>query len=220
MGEALPCWSCGRPSADEHTLICSHCLLALPGYDRHCAEHFAIHVALLRQHLMNEEQMGGIRWTEAQLREHLRRAQEPAPKEERKAKDKSFKLNALESRTLAFELPLTPTRNAYDRMHFRAQRRLKDAIAAAMSAQVPLASGIPFERAKVEVVRCSAQEPDPDNQTGSVKPILDAMQVRSKRHPYGACIITDDNREGIELVVRWEKAPPRKGKIIVLVTPK
>jgi hypothetical protein len=217
MGEMLLCWECRRPGADPHTLICAHCLVSLPPYFRHQAEHFAIHVALLRQHMI-EEPMGGIRWTEAQLRDHLRRQQEPAPREDRKASGKPRPLKC-GPRTLTYELPSVPMRNAYDRMHFRAKRRLKDQLAALFCRQTPLASGIPFDRATVEIVRYSSVEPDPDNLHGFVKPILDAMQISSERHPYGASIITNDNREAIDLKVRWEKAPPRKGKVVVLVTP-
>lgn len=218
MATILLCGVCGRPGADRDTQLCHVCFTTIPEYFRRKAEQYAIHVALLRQALV-EGNMGGIRWTEQQLRDHLRRAQKPAPKEEVKAGGKPKPLKC-GPRTLTFELELVPMRNAYDRMHFRSQRRLKDRLAAEFTRQTPLASGIPFDRAKVEIVRYSSVEPDPDGLVGFVKPILDAMQCASKRHPYGASIITNDNREVIELVVRWIKASPKAGKVVVLVTPK
>jgi hypothetical protein len=218
MGELLLCWECRRPGADPDTFLCPYCLIGLPDYFRHQAERFAIHVALLRQHLV-EAPMGGVRWTEAQLRDHLRRSQEPAPREEKKPKGKPRPL-ACGPRTLVFELPLVPMRNAYDRMHFRAKRRLKDQLSALFCQQCPLASGVPLPRCAIEIVRYSQVEPDPDNLHGFVKPILDAMQLASERHPYGASIIENDSSDYIELRVRWEKCPPRKGKVVVLVTPK
>lgn len=215
-GGFVLCGDCGRPDADPDTLLCVYCLIELPPYFRSKAEHFAIFAALLRQHLV-EAPMGGIRWTEQQLHEHLRKTQAPAPKEKSGKPGKPPKVNP---RSLTYELPLTPMRNALDRMHFRAKRRLLGQLGELFSRQTPLASGIPFPRAKIEIVRCSSQEPDPDAMHGFVKPILDAMQVSSKRHPYGASIIENDTSDCIELHTRWQKAPAKQGKVIVIVTPR
>lgn len=227
-GGALPpmrCDACGHLGADVHTLLCPHCLVALPPYFRAKAERLAIQAALMRRAFI-EEPMGGIRWTEQQYREHLRKQQQPAPVEPRKAGKPPA--NKPPKGTLVFHLPLTPMRNGLDRMHFRAKRRLMQELGDTMRQQLPIASGIPFAHARVEIVRHSAVEPDPDGLAGSVKPILDAMQVprtdtgkrgTRKLHPYGAYIIENDNSDCIDLFVRWEKCPPKHGKVMVYVTP-
>lgn len=218
MGGGL-CSQCGKPSADIHTGLCHGCLVSLPAYFRKQAERSAITSALVRQALVGGE-MGGVRWSEKQFQEWQRRAQEPAKSPVRKPKHNGGHPPKHDARTIIFELPLTPMRNALDRMHFRAKRRLHDCLAAAFREQLPNASGTPFDSAKVEIIRQSSAEPDPDGLVGCVKPILDAMQVASKRHPYGAYIIVDDSHEHVDLSVRWEKAPPRKGRMLVLVTPR
>lgn len=223
-GGALPplrCDACGHLGADVHTLLCPHCLIALPPYFRAKAERLAIQAALLRRALI-EEPMGGIRWTEQMYREHLRKQQQPAPVEPRKAGKPPA--NKPPKGTLSFTLPLTPVRNALDRMHWNAKRALLRQLGDTFRQQIPLAAGIPFAKARVEVVRYSSQEPDPDNLTGSAKPILDAMQVprvdgKRHLHPYGAYIIENDNSECIELHIRWERCPAKHGKVVVLVTP-
>lgn len=218
------CWECGRARADVHTMLCPQCLVALPSYFRAKVERFAIQAALLRQALV-EKPVGAVRWTDQQYRDYLRKTQshpEPEPKKGGKPKPPKGIPG-----TLVFHLPLVPMRNAYDRMHFRAKRRLMQELGDTMRNQIPLASGIPFARAKVEVVRFTSVQPDKDGLWGSVKPILDAMQVprvdtgkRGTRrlHPYGAYIIENDNEECIELDVRWEKAAPKHGKVVVYVT--
>lgn len=218
-GVMRECGQCGRPGADVHTGLCNLCFVDLPTYFRKQAEKRAISAALIRQALVNGDTMG-IRWNEKQYSEHLRKMQAPAPREARKAKANPKRPPKPDPRTLIFELELTPTRNAQDRMHYRAKRRLLDRIAATIREQVPTGSGTPFISAKVEIIRCSAKEPDPDGLAGSVKPILDALQCASKRHPYGAYIIENDSADHIELHVRWEKASPNDGKVIVLVTPR
>lgn len=212
------CSICGRPGADIHTGLCGPCHVELPAYFRRQAEQRAIQAALVHQALVGG-QMGGIRWNEKQYQDFLRKQQEPAPREERKAKAGGSPPKR-DKRTLVFELELTPMRNALDRMHYRTKRRLHDRLAAAFRAQLPNASGTPFGSAKVEIIRYSSKQPDRDGLYGSAKPILDAMQVASKRHPYGAYVIENDDPDTIDLDVRWEKCSPRAGKVIVLVTPK
>lgn len=216
--DGIICLQCGRPG-DEHTGLCGECLISLEPYFRHKAERFAITAALVKQAMIDEAPMGAPRWTEQQYRDYLRRAQAPAPKEERKSSG-GGRAPKHDPCALVLELPLIPSANGFLRMHFRARKRLMEQLAATMMEQLPLGSGIPFRRASVEVVRQSSAEPDPDGLYGFVKPILDAMQVRGQRHPYGAGIIANDSHDAIDLKVRWEKAPPKKGKVIVVITPK
>lgn len=216
MGTGYSCIECGNYGADRHTLVCDQCFVKLPPFFRLQAERRAIDAALLRQSLMGEGM--AVRWTESQFQDHMRRASAPAPRETRKHRELPVEVN--DPRTLVFELPLTPMRNGLDRMHFRAKRRLHDSIAEAFRLQLLKVGGaVPFGKAKIEIVRMSSVEPDPDGLVGSVKPILDAMQVASKRHPYGAGLIENDSPGCITLSVRWQRSAPKAGKVIVLVTP-
>jgi hypothetical protein len=159
-----------------------------------------------------------MRWTEQQYAEHLRKVQTPAPREETKAiKPKPRKHDP---RTLVFELPLTPTGNKWQRMHWAARKKIVEALAAEIRAQIPPASGITFDSAKVHIIRQSSVKPDKDGLFGSVKGILDALQPASKRHPYGTFVIRDDSSDCIDLKVEWEKVPPNKGKVLVMITPR
>lgn len=217
------CLQCGKAEADEHMGICPMCLVDLPAYFRKQAEQRAVQAALMKQAFMGGGSMG-IRWGERQYQDYLRKQQEPAKREERKVKKPTGKPAHPIKGSLQFELPidLCPMVNGpkgLKNMHWGAVRRLKRKIAEALAVQIPNASGVPFAKAKVEIIRKTAKEPDKDNLYGAVKPILDAMQVVSKRHPYGAYIIENDDPDHIELVVRWEKASPNHGSVLIIVTP-
>lgn len=67
----------------------------------------------------------------------------------------------------------------------------------------------PLERARVTCTRHSAQEPDRDNAHAAWKPLLDALVT--------ARILTDDDPEHLELVVRWELAPRGQGRVTLVV---
>jgi hypothetical protein len=165
-------------------------------------------------------EMGAIRWTEQQYQDHQRRSQKPSSQEDRKVK--GCPTVVIPVGTLAFTIPLnlSPTRNGLDRMHFRTKRRLLGEIANSYREQLQKQPFVlPLGKAKVEVIRYSSTEPDPDGLVGFVKPLLDALQVKSERHPYGAGVIINDTSKHVELSTRWEKAAPNKGKVVILVTP-
>lgn len=115
--------------------------------------------------------------------------------------------------------PLVNGPKGLKRMHFQAYRRLLRAVSDCIKSQLPLNIPLPFERAKVEVIRYTAQEPDKDNLVSSVKPVLDALQPATEKRTYGTFVIVNDNSAHIDLDVRWEKCSPKLGKVIVLVTP-
>lgn len=215
----LRCDNCGAGGADVHTLLCDCCLCNLPANIRWRIQLDARMAAMLRRDLL-EKPVGAIRWTEQQYVEHLRKMRTPQKPEERKPRRGSKPPPARDPRALVFELLLTPTGNEWLRTHYRKKRRVLNSIAAQLEAQIPNASGIPFASAKVEIIRRTSKEPDPDGLYGSAKPILDAMQVKSKRHPYGAHIIMDDSSDCIELKTSWEKASPKHGSVLVVVTPR
>lgn len=213
----MRCLNCDADKADIHTLLCHGCLKRQPTYWRRQIEAVAIQAALLRQAFIDGEVMGGIRWTEKQYQEHLKKMLLPQKKEPRKRRKSPPPRT--DPNALVFELALTPTGNEWQRMHWAARRKIIKSLAEQIEAQIPKASGIPFRRAKVEVIRQTSKEPDRDGLYGSAKGVLDALQVRSKRHPYGTYVIEDDSSDCIDLHVRWEKVPPKHGKTLVIVTP-
>lgn len=213
MGE-LRCELCGSSRPDIHTMLCGNCFCRLPPDARWRVEQDARLAAQLWHELV--EQPVTIRWTEEQYQQHMAKANKPQEREDKKARkpDKRVKIVG----QLMFDLLLTPSGNEWQRMHFRARKRVMESVADQIRAQIPNASGIPFRRAKVRIIRRTSVKPDKDGLYGSVKPILDALQVKSKRHPYGASVIENDD-DSIELDVTWEKAPPKHGSVVVIVTP-
>lgn len=212
------CDICGQREADPYTLLCDDCLVnKLHPWDRRRVELAAITGALLRQSFIEGGDVGA-RWTEKKYAEHMRRVQTPPKREDVKAITPPPR--KYDPRTLVFELPLTPTGNQWLRIHWAKRKKMIEAIAAEIRAQIPAASGITFDSAKVHIIRQSSSRPDEDGLYGSVKGILDALQPASKRHPYGTYVIADDSSDCIDLKVDWEKAPPNKGKVLVMVTPR
>ena len=95
------------------------------------------------------------------------------------------------------------------RMHWSARRRYAKALSAEIAKAQP---GIlyPMQRASVEVVRYSVQEPDFDGLVGGCKGLIDCLLVRSDRHPHGLGFIVDDSPEHLEFTARHERAATRK----------
>ena len=90
----------------------------------------------------------------------------------------------------------TPTLNIWQRMHWARRRRIGHAIAweiKAQSVQWARRDWRPLSRCHVQVWRESTQQPDHDGLIGGLKPLLDALQPASKRHPYGLGLIADDS---------------------------
>ena len=113
---------------------------------------------------------------------------------------------------------LIHTPNKSKCMHFRSRRRMMQHIADALSMEFPKLVGKALDKPKVHIMRCSSVRPDPDAEK-FVKPILDAMQMSSKRHPYGVGILVDDSHDHIILTGAWEQAPPKQGYMRIEVTP-
>lgn len=89
-------------------------------------------------------------------------------------------------------IPLrTPTLNEWQRMHWAKRKRVGQDIAWAILAAHPLRKE-PMKRCLITIERTSAQAPDHDGLIGGLKPLLDALQPASKRHPYGLGLIEDD----------------------------
>lgn len=98
------------------------------------------------------------------------------------------------------EIPIrTPTLNVWQRMHWAKRSRLGRQVAteiwAALGGKLPER---PMKKCRIRIERVSTQKPDIDGFFGGLKPLLDALQPVSKRHPYGLGIIVDDNAECIQ----------------------
>jgi Holliday junction resolvase RusA-like endonuclease len=59
------------------------------------------------------------------------------------------------------------------------------------------------------VTRYSTRKPDQDNLTFSFKHVVDGLKLSG--------VIVDDNPDAITATYLWQKAPPRQGKIKVVV---
>lgn len=75
----------------------------------------------------------------------------------------------------------------------------------------------PICRARVTITRYGIQMPDQDGLTGGCKPLLDALLVRSPKHPNGLGLIVDDSPTHLELVARSEKVATRKEQRTVVL---
>lgn len=113
---------------------------------------------------------------------------------------------------LAFTLPGLPKlpNELGQRAHWRTVRRhtraWKEAVAIGVGRCRPHE---PLPYARVELVRASSREPDPDALAQSFKPIIDGLVT--------AGVLEDDSPAHCALEVRWTRAPPRKGWIGVSV---
>lgn len=161
------------------------------------------------------------RWTEQQLAAHLRqRERKPAKKEQRKLPVPLAFPRPAQMGTYVVELPfLTPTPNQWQRMHFTARKRTMQQISACIAMQCPALVGLHLDKASIRITRFSSQEPDADAKS-FCKPILDALQPTSKRHPYGMGAIIDDASENVELDPCWVRFGVKRGGVRIEVTPR
>jgi Holliday junction resolvase RusA-like endonuclease len=100
-------------------------------------------------------------------------------------------------------------------MHWAERRKVASALASAVwTACRPPKT--PLARCKVLIERTSTQEPDRDNLYGGVKPLMDALQPASRRHPHGLGFIVDDGPACVaEMVVRH--VPGKAKRTIVTI---
>lgn len=103
---------------------------------------------------------------------------------------------------VAFQIPeATILLNAWQRMHFRNQKRHMEELAwKVLTVARDLRPSRPFEHCTIEVERGSSQLPDWDGLYGGLKPLLDVLCARGNvknnggvAHPYGLGFIADDN---------------------------
>lgn len=118
-----------------------------------------------------------------------------------------------------FEIPIrTPTLNTYLRMHWARRKRIARDIAWAIRAHMPanLYPNQPIKRCRITVDRESTKEPDMDNLIGGLKPLIDALQPASKRHPLGLGIIADDSPRCLLLLTARHMAGKGQRTIVTI----
>ena len=117
---------------------------------------------------------------------------------------------------VVIEIPMRmPTLNEWQRLHWAKRRRLGKLIASAIN-QSRLAPPAPIARCVITVERTSTQEPDKDGLYGGLKPLLDALQPASKRHPYGLGFIEDDgHRCLVDLIARHVQGSAKRTRITI-----
>lgn len=109
-------------------------------------------------------------------------------------------------------LHLCPLTNELVRMHHMKRHKLQKETFARMLAQIGRREGVLSGRPRVVVTRHSSKEPDKDAGVGS-KLAVDCL--KATRHGLGW--IRDDSPEAIELELRWERAAPSRGQVVVEV---
>lgn len=85
--------------------------------------------------------------------------------------------------------------NRKKNLHWSAQTQLIHALSQEVAQVIGPGPSEPIAKAHIRVFRYGIQEPDHDNIIGSLKGLLDVLQPRSHRHPYGLGIIAGDDPE-------------------------
>lgn len=127
---------------------------------------------------------------------------------------------------LRLVLPLSPMNTAATRAHrmtqYRAAESQREAVVLMVGTRRPKE---PLPRARVVCTRHSTTEPDHENLALGFKAIIDALMPTTKRKTkkgvrviHRAGVIEDDGPKNLEREYRWEKAPPRKGFLEIVVT--
>lgn len=105
----------------------------------------------------------------------------------------------------------TPSLNTLMRMHWAKRRRQARTFAQLLhyhSGYRPGAEG-PMERCRLVVERRGAKLLDADNLEGGVKPLVDAMLLPGRRHPYGLGWLRDDGPEVVVAHCVVQRTVPR-----------
>lgn len=119
---------------------------------------------------------------------------------------------------IKLEYTLTPTGNQWERMHYHARSKLKQAYMAETIGQVEIPDQ-PIDKCRVLATRYSSKVCDYENALyGAAKPINDVLVAKSKSHPYGLGIITDDDpSHQLSFVVKQVKCKRADSRVEVKI---
>jgi len=104
-------------------------------------------------------------------------------------------------RVITLDIPITlPPINVLMRLHWRKRARMLSQTAMLLRSAInrmpeSVRAGWPIAACTIRIERSSRREPDPDAIDSTAKLILDALQPKSKRHPFGLGVIAEDNRK-------------------------
>ena len=117
------------------------------------------------------------------------------------------------------EIPALPVSNPSVNRHWRAKVRDRAEWALRVKAALGRLPKLwtPIEHARVEFVRHSSREPDGDNLVAGMKLVRDLLQPDAKGNRGGVGLIKSDAPGHIEATYRWEKAPPKLGRVTITV---
>jgi len=84
--------------------------------------------------------------------------------------------------------------NVMLRKHWAARKKYTAQIAWGIHFALPPSKRppTPLTKVRIHVERHGAGKPDPDGLRSTIKPVLDVLQSRSRRHPYGLDVLVDD----------------------------
>lgn len=111
------------------------------------------------------------------------------------------------------------TFNQFMRAHWRKQRAQGPRWATFLRAALGPSPRKPIEVAEVTVTVYRTMLQDPNNVSASCKSIFDALQVRSKRHPYGLGWIRDDSAAHLVYRTAEVKCKRQETRTVVEVRP-
>ncbi|PXV60679.1 hypothetical protein SAMN04487785_102407 [Dyella jiangningensis] len=110
----------------------------------------------------------------------------------------------------------TPTMNVWQRLHWSQRQKLGREFATLIALACQRRPATPLAKCTITIERYSPKNPDRDGRYGGVKPVLDALQPLSKRHPYGLGFIEDDNDDCVtDLKVLHVKSSLKRTRITI-----
>ena len=89
--------------------------------------------------------------------------------------------------------------NVYNSMHWTKKMRYRNELALLIAAKIPWKDRpkVPWAHWSILIERESTKEPDPIAILAGAKPILDILQPKSRRHPYGLGIVLNDDSDSL-----------------------
>jgi hypothetical protein len=109
--------------------------------------------------------------------------------------------------------------NEWQRMHWTARRRYSQQVAALIMAAIPWKDRpkVPWKAWSILIERESTQRPDPSAIMSGAKPLIDALQPKSKRHPAGIGLVENDNADSLIAYHEKHIQGPRKWTRITII---
>lgn len=166
----------------------------------HCQSWLRTHLVNVSKHINCTKSPKMAKFDEAWLRDYQRRqANSPLPVKQPETAEKQPSETIVSSNgqcypDILFKLSkplLLPNRKK--QMHWAKRSEVVHDLSDEVARAITNAPPGPLGFASIHIMRYSTQQPDQDNLDESRKFLLDVLQPRSKRHPYGLGIIAGDD---------------------------